>query len=114
KGVLLYTVGMGSPAGTLIPIYNASGRQVDFKRDREGNIVVTKLDELSLGKIAAIGNGKYFRGTNAQDELEEIYKTISALQKVEFGVKQFTDYEDRFQFFLGGGGERSVQESEVQ
>ena len=103
KGVLLYTIGMGSPAGTPIPVYNASGQQVDFKRDRSGNIVVTKLDEVSLEKIAGIGNGKYFRGTNAQDELNEIYKTINTLQKKEFGVKQFTDYEDRFQFFLGAG-----------
>ncbi len=103
KNVLLYTIGMGSPSGTPIPIYNASGQQVDFKRDRGGNIVVTKLDEASLEKIASIGNGKYFRGTNAQDELNEIYKNISALQKREFGVKQFTDYEDRFQYFLGAG-----------
>ena len=103
QGVLLYTIGMGSPAGTPIPVYNASGQQVDFKRDRNGAIVVTKLDEVSLEKIASIGNGKYFRGTNAQDELNEIYKTINTLQKKEFGVKQFTDYEDRFQFFLGAG-----------
>jgi Ca-activated chloride channel homolog len=103
QGVLLYTIGMGSAAGTPIPIYNAAGQQVDFKRDRQGNIVVTKLDEVSLEKIAATGGGKYFRGTNAQDELEEIYKTINALQKKEFGVKQFTDYEDRFQYFIGAG-----------
>jgi Ca-activated chloride channel homolog len=103
KGVLLYTIGMGSPAGTPIPIYNAAGQQTDFKRDKDGNIVVTKLDEASLEKIASIGNGKYFRGTNAQDELNEIYKNINTLKKHEFGVKQFTDYEDRFQFFVGAG-----------
>ena len=103
QGVLLYTIGMGSASGAPIPIYNASGQQSDFKRDRDGNIVVTKLDDVSLEKIATIGNGRFFRGTNAQDELNEIYKTISTLQKKEFGVKQFTDYEDRFQFFLGVG-----------
>ncbi|MEW6512115.1 MAG: VWA domain-containing protein [Bacteroidota bacterium] len=100
KGVLIYTIGLGSPTGSPIPVYNAAGQQVDFKRDRAGAVVVTKLDEASLEKIAAIGNGKYFRGTNAQDELDEIYKDINALQKKEFGVKQFTDYEDRFQIFL--------------
>jgi Ca-activated chloride channel family protein len=100
KGVLIYTIGLGSPAGSPIPLYNASGQQTDFKRDRSGAVVVTKLDELSLERIAAIGSGKYFRGTNAQDELDEIYKDINSLQKKEFGVKQFTDYEDRFQAFL--------------
>lgn len=101
KGVLIYTIGLGSPDGAPIPIYNASGRQVDFKRDRSGNVVLTKLDEVTLEKAAAIGNGKYLRGTNAQDELDEIYKSVNALQKKEFGVKQFTDFEDRFQWLLG-------------
>lgn len=100
KGVLIYTIGLGSPAGVPIPLYNASGQQTDFKRDRSGGVVVTKLDEASLERVATIGSGKYFRGTNAQDELDEIYKDINALQKKEFGVKQFTDYEDRFQAFL--------------
>jgi Ca-activated chloride channel family protein len=104
QGILVYTVGLGSPGGAPIPVYGSSGMQMDFKRDRMGNVVVTKLDEASLEKIAALGNGKYFRGTNAQDELDEIYKNINSLQKKEFGVKQFTDYEDRFQFFLAAAG----------
>jgi Ca-activated chloride channel family protein len=100
KGILLYTIGLGSPAGAPIPVYDARGQQSDFKRDRVGNVVVSKLDEISLERVATIGNGRYFRGTTAQDELEEIYKAINVLQKKEFGVKQFTDYEDRFQIFL--------------
>jgi Ca-activated chloride channel family protein len=100
KSVLIYTIGMGSPAGSPIPVYGSSGRQVDFKRDRKGNVVISKLDELSLEKIANIGRGVYFRGTTGQDELEEISKSISALQKREYGVKQFTDFEDRYQWFL--------------
>jgi Ca-activated chloride channel homolog len=103
KGILIYTIGLGSPGGTPIPIYNASGQQTDFKRDRLGNIVMTKLDEVSLEKISSIGNGAYYRGTNNQDELNEIYKAINALQKREFGSKQFTDYESRYQPFLAVG-----------
>lgn len=100
QGVLIYTIGLGSPEGAPIPVYGASGRQVDFKRDRSGAVVLTKLDETTMGKLAAIGNGKYIRGTNAQDELDEIYKSLNALQKKEFGTKQFTDFEDRFQWLL--------------
>ena len=103
KGVRIYCVGMGSPSGSPIPIYNSSGQQTDFKRDRVGSVVVSKLDEASLEKIAATGKGAYYRATNTQDELNEIYKSINALQKREFGVKQFTDFEDRFQFFIGAG-----------
>jgi len=100
KGVLLYAIGLGSPAGSPIPVYGASGDQVDFKRDRMGNVVVSKLDEPSLEKIAGAGKGKYFRASAGQDELDEIYRAINALEKREFGVKQFTDYEDRYQIFL--------------
>ena len=100
EGILIYTIGLGSPDGAPIPVYGSSGQQVDFKRDKSGAVVVSKLDEVSLEKIAAAGNGKYFRGTNSQDELDDIYKSVNALQKREFGVKQFTDYEDRFQYFI--------------
>jgi Ca-activated chloride channel family protein len=100
KGVLMYAIGMGSPAGAPIPIYDANGRQVDFKRDRAGNVVLTKLDEVTLEKIATLGNGKYFRASSTQDELDAIYKDINALQKREFGTKQFTDYDDQFQYFI--------------
>ena len=88
------------PAALPFPSTARGGRQTDFKRDRMGNVVVSRLDEAALEKIALIGKGKYFRGTTSQDELDAIYKDVSALQKKEFGVKQFTDYEDRFQFFL--------------
>lgn len=102
KGVLIYTIGMGSPQGAPIPVYDGSQRQVDFKRDRSGNVVLTKLDESSLQEISSVGKGKYYRATNALDELDEIYKDINSLQKREFGVKQFTEFDDKFQYFLFG------------
>lgn len=101
KGVRIYAIGMGSPAGSPIPVYNAAGRQVDFKRDRSGTVVVTKLDEVSLQRIAEMGDGEYFRASNSQDELTAIYDDINKLDKQEFGTTQFTDYEDRFQVFVG-------------
>lgn len=103
KDVRIYTIGLGSPEGTPIPVYNTSGQQVDFKRDRLGNIVITKLDEPSLERIAAIGDGAYYRGTNTQDELNEVFKAINALEKREFGTKRFTDYESRYQYPLMAG-----------
>lgn len=100
KGVRIYTIGLGSVSGAPIPVYNASGQQVDFKRDRSGNIVLTKLDENSLQEIASIGKGNYYRATNAQDELDAIYRDINTLEKREFGAKQFTEFDDKFQYFL--------------
>lgn len=100
KGVLLYTVGMGSPQGAPIPVYDANGNQVDFKRDRSGNVVITKLDETTLQEISNIGKGKYYLSTNSQNELDAIYKDINSLQKREIGTKQFTEFDDKFQYLL--------------
>lgn len=101
KGVRIYTVGFGSPQGAPIPVYNTAGEQVDFKKDRSGNVVLTKLDELSLQEIASIGKGKYYRATNSQDELDAIYRDINSLEKREFGTKKFTEFDDKFQYFIG-------------
>lgn len=100
KGVRIFTVGLGSPQGAPIPVYNASGQQIDFKKDRSGNVVLTKLDEASLEEIASIGKGKYYRASNTQDELDAIYRQINSLEKREYGVKKFTEFDDKFQYFL--------------
>ncbi len=100
KDIQIYAIGLGSPEGVPIPLYDKNGRQIGFKQDNEGNTVLTKLDEATLQKIAAAANGKYFRGTNAQDQLDLVYKDLSSLEKTEFGTKKVTDYEDRFYYFL--------------
>ena len=100
KNVAIYAIGFGSPDGVPIPIYNDSGNQIGYKKDNQGNIVLTKLDEETLKNIAGKGNGKYYRGTNSQDELESIYKDLAKIEQSEYGSKRITDYEDRFYYFL--------------
>ena len=100
KDVSLYAIGFGSPAGVPIPVYNASGAAVGFKKDNEGSIVLTKLDEAVLKSIAEKGNGKYYRGTNTEDELDNIYNDLAKIEQSEYGSKQITEYEERFYYFL--------------
>jgi Ca-activated chloride channel family protein len=100
KGVQIYTIGLGSPSGVPIPIYNSAGVQVGYKKDRRGNVVLTKLDEKTLQEIANVGHGKYYRGSNTEDELDLIYSDLGKLEASEFGATRITDYEDRFYYFL--------------
>ena len=100
KGIKIYAIGLGSPDGVPIPIYNSNHQLTGFKKDNQGNTVLTKLDEETLKKIAVEGNGKYYRGTNYEDYLDKIYTELSQLEQTEFGVKKVTDYEDRFYYFL--------------
>src|SRR3989304_4776465 len=68
RGVKVYAVGMGSVEGGPIPIYNAENRRIDYKRDRTGSIVLTKLDETTLQQLASIGEGSYRRATSGGNE----------------------------------------------
>ena len=100
KEIKIYTIGLGSPDGLPIPVYDNRGKQVGFKQDNTGQTVLTKLNESILKEIANNGNGKYYRGNNYEDYLDKIYNDLSTLEQAEFGVKKVTDYEDRFYYFL--------------
>ncbi|MCK4569404.1 MAG: VWA domain-containing protein [Bacteroidales bacterium] len=102
-GIRVYTIGMGLPDGNPIPIINSYGQQIGFKKDREGNIIITKLNEVMLQQIAAAGNGDYVRANNTQAGLNKIFKKINALEKSEIETRMFTDYNDQFQYFIGFG-----------
>ncbi len=98
--IAIYTIGLGSPDGVPIPVYNDQGQQAGFKKDKDGNIVLSKLDETTLKDIASQAGGQYLRGANDRDELEIIYGDLSKIKKTELGEKRVTDYEDRFYYFL--------------
>ncbi len=100
KAIKIYTIGLGSPDGVPIPIYDNRGNEVGFKQDNAGQTILTKLNETILKDIANKGNGKYYRGNNYEDYLDKIYSDLSKLDQAEFGVKKVTDYENRFYYFL--------------
>jgi tetratricopeptide (TPR) repeat protein len=99
EGVRVYTVGMGTPEGAPIPVYT-NGERTDYHRDRAGNIVLTKLDESALQQIALATGGSYERATSGGNEVNDIYKELSGLQKTELGSLQVTGFEDQFQYPL--------------
>ncbi|MFC2134670.1 VWA domain-containing protein [Bacteroidota bacterium] len=100
QGIVIYAIGLGSPSGVPIPVKNAAGVEIGFKKDNMGEIVLTKLDETTLEKITDLGNGRYYRGSNTEDELDAVYKDLSAIEETEFGATKITDYEDRYYYFL--------------
>lgn len=102
ENIVIHTIGMGLQQGAPIPI-RENGQQVGFRKDRDGNVILTKLDEGTLREIAAATSGKYVHATNAQNDLAAIFGEIERMEKKEYGTKQFTDYEDRFQYFVAAG-----------
>ena len=100
KGIKVFTIGMGTPNGAPIPVFKRS-KKIGYRQDNSGNTIVSSLNEQMLGEIAASGNGMYIRATNANAGFEKILDELSGLEKSEFESQVYTDYEDRFQFFLG-------------
>jgi Ca-activated chloride channel family protein len=100
QGIRIYTIGMGTSQGAPIPVKNAKGGTQDFKRDASGNIVVTRLNEVLLRQVAEAGDGEYYRASQSGQELEAIWDQIAQMEKRELGKKQYTSFEDRFQYFV--------------
>jgi len=100
KGIVIYTVGLGSRKGVPIPMYNEQGAKTGFKKDRNGQVVMTKLDEATLQKIALETGGRYYRGTPGEVELKKIYNDIMKMEKKSLASRQYTQFEDRFQPFI--------------
>jgi Ca-activated chloride channel homolog len=99
KGVVIHTIGMGSPDGAPIP-YGEGGEVSGFKTDQEGKTIMTRLDEKTLQDVASTANGVYIRASNTRNDLVAVFREIEKMEKKEFGSKQFTSYEDRFQYLV--------------
>lgn len=97
EGIMIYTVGIGSIQGVPIPEFDQRGNRLGFKKNRQGDVVMTKLDEITLEKIALETGGKYYRASPGEAELDQIYDDISQMEKKTLASKEFAQYEDRFQ-----------------
>jgi Ca-activated chloride channel family protein len=100
KGIVVYTVGMGIPEGGPIPVYNGETR-TGYKKDRDGTTIISHLDESLLQRIASVGKGMYVRANNSEEGWQRVFDDLNKIQKSELESKQFSDYEDRFQYFIG-------------
>ncbi len=100
KGISIFTIGLGTTAGSPIPLSAGGGARSGFKTDNQGNVVITKLDETVLKDIASKGNGKYYPVSNNESEIDEIFDQLSNYEQTEYGTKRITDYEDRYYYFL--------------
>lgn len=99
KGIHIFTLGIGKPEGELIPIHLANG-QTSYKTDKEGNTVVTKLNETILQQIATSGNGIYVRAGQNFKGLDEIYRQIEGLEKGDIESTEYAGYDELFQYFM--------------
>jgi Ca-activated chloride channel family protein len=102
QGIKIYTVGVGTEKGGPIPI-KSNGSVISYKKDNKGEVVITQMKEEVLRAIANEGNGKYINGNKTQETITLIEDLLLKAEKSEFETKQFSDYKDQFQWFIGLG-----------
>ncbi len=98
--IKIFCVGIGTSEGELIPVKDEKGR-ISFLKDREGEVIKTRLDEDTLRKIASITGGLYVRARGAQFGLDILYREkFSKMEKKVFGDKLTKRYREKFQIPL--------------
>ncbi|MCK0147943.1 VWA domain-containing protein [Arenibacter sp. F26102] len=102
EGIRVFTIGVGKTKGAPIPL-KRNGIVESLKKDNQGEVVITKLNEEVLQEIAEEGNGLYINGENTEDAVSIIKEQLNQMDKKEFEAKQFAEYKDQFQWFLGAG-----------
>ena len=95
KGIHVNIVGMGDPKGSPIPIQGSN----NYMKDKDGNVVITKLNEQMGQEIAAAGNGMYVRADNTNSALKALQKEIEKMNKTELDSKVYSEYDEQFQIF---------------
>ncbi len=102
EGVKVYTIGVGTEKGAPIPI-KVNGSLLGYKKDRKGETVITQRKPAVLEAVANSAGGRYIDGNKTKKPVEYIEEIIANAQKNEFETKQFSDYKDQFQWFIGLG-----------
>ncbi|MFV9551706.1 vWA domain-containing protein [Algibacter sp. PT7-4] len=102
EGIRIFTIGVGDVKGGPIP-EKRNGVVLSYKKDNQGETVITKLNEETLQNIASEAKGAYINGKNTNNVVEQIREILNAMDKTEFEAKEFADFKDQFQWFLGFG-----------
>ena len=98
-GITIFTIGLGTAKGAPIPIKSNNIVQ-SYKKDSEGEVVITKLIPELLERLANSTSGVYIEGVNTEEVVETIIEKLKEMDKQEFESKQFVAYKDQFQWFI--------------
>ena len=99
NNINLITVGVGEDIGSTIPI-RLNGAIDSYKKDSNGDVVITKRNSEILTKVAELSNGIYIDGNFTEDALEIVKSKLNEIDKSEFETAEFIDYKQQFQIFL--------------
>lgn len=100
----IFAIGVGTEKGGLVPDYDSSGIQkTGYKKDKNGEFVMSKLNADILKNIASTGNGAYYQASLTGEEISSLTKKISSLKRDNYNEHEIKRYKQLYQYFLGPG-----------
>lgn len=100
ENIIVCCIGMGSPEGAPIPVY-AHGQLQGYKKNKNGETIITKLNEKMLDDIANSGQGYYIGANNSSARVDEVFEKLNTLDKEIFESKYISTGETKYQYILG-------------
>jgi len=101
RDIRIFTVGIGTASGEIIPLRNERGVLEDYKKDREGNVVKTALDEGTLREIARLTGGSYLHTVNGEVDIQVIIDELGSMHKTDIHERKISRLKERYQIPLG-------------
>lgn len=98
KGIKIITIGVGTEKGGPIPIKSRNG--VEYLRDWDNEIVITKLNPITLEEIANQTKGQYYNGANTKEVVDLIQVELDKIEKSDFESQQIAEFQSQYQWFL--------------
>ena len=98
--IKIFTVGIGNKNGEPIPVKDENGKFAGYKKDKNGNVVMSKMDESELVKMADITGGRYFDASSGQVDITGLIDAVKGLEKSKLSSNLNRQYEDRYQYLL--------------
>src|SRR5262249_25330386 len=93
-GLKIFPIGIGSPQGEPIPIKDEQGNRTGYKRDKKGDVVLSRVDESMLVDLAHATGGQYLRASPVGDEVDELARRLDALQQGDQKSRMFNRFEN--------------------
>lgn len=98
--ITIYTLGVGTIAGSPIPL-ERNGRRVGYKKNKQGEVVISRLHPENLKKLAQATGGKYINANRIRPAVEALQEVIQKQEKSSYDERRFADFKDQFQWLLG-------------
>ena len=96
----IFTIGVGTPEGAPVPIFDPYGKLVGHQKDRQGGVVISRLNEEVLRELSQGAGGSYTRATNNDEDIAVFVKTVHAFDKEQLAERKHSRYEDQYHYFL--------------